>query len=589
MSARYIAVNWNRQKRWYDAVLAAGVGLAMGSFAAGTLARHPDATAETIIIRGAGLTALLLLHVILAIGPLARLDRRFLPLLYNRRHLGVVLGVLAAGHATFALFQFHALGDTNPFVSLLTANQDLTTLRDLPFEWFGIAAILVLLTMAVTSHDFWLSVLTPPWWKRLHMLVYLAYVSLLAHVGFGFLQDQVSLVFPVALGAGVLVLGMLHVAAARRERALDELAPPGDWADICAVEDIPPDRARIGMAGGERVAVFRHADGLNCVSNVCKHQNGPLGEGRIIDGCITCPWHGYQFRPDTGASPPPFDDSVPTFNLRIEGGRVLVHQRPNPPGTRVAPVPVGADTTPPATDPEFYVGYQTSAPPATARFVRGLVVTILLLAAALPGAFGVAQSDFEAATFEYGTTTTVEGTLRTSPYPVLELAEGDEPARRTTRYLLAGFGKHGARTVTAGHDGRRVRLAGSLAYRDHITLLEVATLSRVDAGAPLPASPPEDLGVFRLEGEIVDSKCYTGVMNPGRGKTHRGCAARCLSGGITPLFVTRNSEGALLELIVVGPGMAPRHDLATRAGKRLALSGRVLRQADLWFLQLEGN
>jgi len=71
-------------------------------------------------------------------------------------------------------------------------------------------------------------------------------------------------------------------------------------------------------------------------------QNGPLGEGKILDGCITCPWHGYQYRLETGASPPPFVEKVPTFNVRIENGRVLVHPKPNPPGARAEPAVIGA-------------------------------------------------------------------------------------------------------------------------------------------------------------------------------------------------------------------------------------------------------
>jgi nitrite reductase/ring-hydroxylating ferredoxin subunit len=62
----------------------------------------------------------------------------------------------------------------------------------------------------------------------------------------------------------------------------------------------------------------------------------------VIDGCITCPWHGYQYAPDTGASPPPFTESVPTFDVRVEAGRVLVHPRPHPPGTRVEPARIDA-------------------------------------------------------------------------------------------------------------------------------------------------------------------------------------------------------------------------------------------------------
>jgi len=89
MSAGYTGVQWNRQKRVYDAVLLALIVLVLGTYVGVSLATQPSITVETLLIRGMALTAFLLLHVILCIGPLARLDTRFLPLLFNRRHLGV--------------------------------------------------------------------------------------------------------------------------------------------------------------------------------------------------------------------------------------------------------------------------------------------------------------------------------------------------------------------------------------------------------------------------------------------------------------------------------------------------------------------
>ena len=97
MSHGYRAVGWTPHKKIYDAVLAGGVVLYLGLFVGLGLALDANATIETQLIRALGTCALLLLHVILAIGPLARLDRRFLPLLYNRRHLGVTMFLLALG------------------------------------------------------------------------------------------------------------------------------------------------------------------------------------------------------------------------------------------------------------------------------------------------------------------------------------------------------------------------------------------------------------------------------------------------------------------------------------------------------------
>ena len=93
------------------------------------------------------------------------------------------------------------------------------------------------------------------------------------------------------------------------------------------------------MPNGDRVAVFRHGGNkLNAISNACAHQNGPLGEGRIVFDCVTCPWHGFQYDPTNGRSPPPFTEKVPTYNLRLMGDFVLVDPEANAPGTYVEPV-----------------------------------------------------------------------------------------------------------------------------------------------------------------------------------------------------------------------------------------------------------
>src|SRR5208337_5016310 len=213
MSVQYQAIGWNRQKRIYDSVLVGGVLLYLAIFAGIGALIYPAATAETLLIRGFGTLALLLLHVILCIGPLCRLDRRFLPLLYNRRHLGVTMFVLALAHGTFSLFQFHALGNVNPLVSLFVSNTRYRSLADFPFQALGFFALLILFLMAATSHDFWLRSLSAPMWKRLHMLVYVAYALLVAHVTLGALQSETNPVLGAALIVGVATVLSLHLAA----------------------------------------------------------------------------------------------------------------------------------------------------------------------------------------------------------------------------------------------------------------------------------------------------------------------------------------------------------------------------------------
>jgi len=345
MSAGYQAISWNRQKTVYDRVLAACVLGYLGLFIGLNLAVHPQATIETTLIRALGTAAFLLLHLVLAIGPLCRLDPRFLPLLYNRRHLGVTTFLLGLGHGAFALVQFHGQGNVNPLVSLLSSNTRFGSLADFPFQQLGLAALLILFLMAATSHDFWLVNLSPPVWKTLHMGVYLAYALLVAHVALGALQQERSPWFAASLGLGLVTLLTLHLAAAVRESRLDrppEREAADGWVDVCAVDEIAEARARVACLGGERVAIFRYDGKISAVSNVCRHQNGPLGEGKIVDGCITCPWHGYQYLPESGAAPPPFRERVATFRVAVRAGRVLVDPQPLPPGTPVEPARIGA-------------------------------------------------------------------------------------------------------------------------------------------------------------------------------------------------------------------------------------------------------
>ena len=336
MSHRYRAVSWNAHKRVYDLIAVSVTLVVMLVVAGGTLWRTPSVTAETMVLRSTAVAALLLLHVVLSIGPLCRLDRRLLPLLYNRRHLGVLMCLVATTHGVVAVVQFHAGGDANPLVSLLTTSTGWLTVDQFPFQIPGALALAILVGMGATSHDFWLRTLTAPVWKAFHMLVYVAYPAISVHVMFGALQSEVPAWLGFVQASGIVWLAVLHTLAAGREAGTDRQSV-SSWIDAGEAARIPNGRARIVCAAGERIAVFRSGNKVSAVSNVCQHQNGPLGEGKIVGGCIVCPWHGYEYAPDTGAAPPPFTEAVPTFRSEVRDGRVYIDPRPLPPGTHVPP------------------------------------------------------------------------------------------------------------------------------------------------------------------------------------------------------------------------------------------------------------
>jgi nitrite reductase/ring-hydroxylating ferredoxin subunit/DMSO/TMAO reductase YedYZ heme-binding membrane subunit len=343
MGVAYVSVQWNRQKKLYDALLVGGVAAYLVIFSVLTTLLFPRVTDEIMLIRAFGTGAFLLLHMILCIGPLCRLNPKFLPLLYNRRHAGVTCFLLGLIHAMLVILTYHAGSDTNPILSIFVSSPLTGSIAGVPFQPFGFFALVILFLMAATSHDFWLANLSAPIWKALHMLVYAAYALLVLHVAFGALQGEGSPVYVGTMALGLVTVIGLHIVAARREVAQDsEAVQSADdgFVDACAITDIPENRARIVCLSGERVAIFKYDGKVSAVSNVCQHQNGPLGEGKIVFGCITCPWHGYQYQPDTGASPPPFVEKVPMFNVRVKEGRVFVHPKPNPAGTRVEPATI---------------------------------------------------------------------------------------------------------------------------------------------------------------------------------------------------------------------------------------------------------
>jgi nitrite reductase/ring-hydroxylating ferredoxin subunit/DMSO/TMAO reductase YedYZ heme-binding membrane subunit len=346
MSARHLPVGWNPAKRIYDAVLLAGVlGYLLAFIHLGPLLQDParPLDGQSLAIKAYGSCAFLLLTLALAIGPLARLDRRFLPLLYNRRHLGVVAFLVALSHALEVLGWHFAYSPTPPLVAMLSSEPLPGAAPGLPFIPFGVVALLILFALAATSHDFWLGFLTPPVWKALHMAIYPAYALVVAHVAFGYLQAATNpaLGLLVALSCALLVL--LHLAAGlqarRADQALAAPSPEAPWLVAGRADAIAEGRGLVVRPpDGEAVAIFRHQGRLSAVSNLCAHQNGPLGEGRVVDGCITCPWHGFQYRLEDGCAPPPYTERLATYRLRLDGPLVLLDPRPNPPGTRVEPL-----------------------------------------------------------------------------------------------------------------------------------------------------------------------------------------------------------------------------------------------------------
>ena len=193
-------------------------------------------------------------------------------------------------------------------------------------------------------------------------------------------------------------------------------------------------------------------------------------------------------------------------------------------------------------DPGFYVGYQPRASAAIRSWIRSTVILLSVATVAIASTLVVAQAPFSPAFFEWGVEKTLRGKLIEFPYPMLIADQG--------YFLLVGPGKHGVAELARGRDGAQVELKGSRIGNN--LAFEVASIQALTSASENPKPEIRSLGRMTLTGEIVDTKCHYGVMNPGSGKVHRDCAVRCISGGVPPGFLVRDAKGEVRTLLLTG-------------------------------------
>jgi hypothetical protein len=106
--------------------------------------------------------------------------------------------------------------------------------------------------------------------------------------------------------------------------------------------------------------------------------------------------------------------------------------------------------------------------------------------------------------------------------------------------------------------------------------------------AALASAEEQPLGTWTLAGEIVDSKCHLGVMKPGRGRPHKECAVRCISGGIPPVLRVTSPDGRAVYLSLVGDdGRAVNREVLPWVAEPVEITGRVVRTRGLLMLHAE--
>ncbi len=239
------------------------------------------------------------------------------------------------------------------------------------------------------------------------------------------------------------------------------------------------------------------------------------------------------------------------------------------------------DTNANAND-DFYIGYDPPMPPRLARFITRATIGAAAGAVSIAALAAIGHVTLDGGAFAFGQPRPLSGILVERPYPSLRV---DGMPTAAPWALLVAPGKHGADALVRGLGGQRVTLEGTPIQRAGYTMFEVTPGSVVPAAAGhTPANAtldiePEPIGRVTLRGEIVDSKCFLGVMVPGAGRTHGDCASLCLRGGIPPALFVRDRLGrsslVLLEDLS-GQPVGPR--AIALAGEPVEISGTTWRQ-----------
>ncbi len=337
----------------------------------------PKIDLTTLVLRTSAVLAFILLNLVLLIGPWSRFSTNIRKLYSFRRHLGVTTFFLTGLHVALIIPLYFSFSLTNALSSV--------------FIFYGIVAFFILFWLALTSWDYlqkkvtlfywailhtvllisyvalslyfyslntlsifhilillffgfiWISIapyslikkIIKTWifgWKQLHVLIYIAYFSIILHVSLGALIPLplwTKFLFwgSVAFNLGSHGYGLVHFALEKKT-----MNPLGETISVEGITFMGLDRTENFEEGKGRrfyidkkpIAVFKYKEKFITVSAVCPHQKGPLDKGNIVSGYIICPWHHWQYSVKDGTAPVGYRDCVPYYSTKVIDGWVYV-------------------------------------------------------------------------------------------------------------------------------------------------------------------------------------------------------------------------------------------------------------------------
>ena len=235
----------------------------------------------------------------------------------------------------------------------------------------------------------------------------------------------------------------------------------------------------------------------------------------------------------------------------------------------------------------FFIGWESEAAPPIRQFVKKSCLALLALGLIVAALTTAMQQTTGPGSFDVGRVREFTGILLKDPVPVLI---SDEPVQGERTFYLVSLLKHGLANETAERFHlHQVKVKGTLIADGLDAMIEIIDggISSLAAGKPNPVTPSASRPAT-IRGEIVDSKCHLGVMNPGRFKPHRACAIRCIKGGIPPILVAHDRAGNLAHYLLVGTkGEALNDRLLTYIAAPVEVAGTLRQIGDLNVLYMD--
>ena len=241
-------------------------------------------------------------------------------------------------------------------------------------------------------------------------------------------------------------------------------------------------------------------------------------------------------------------------------------------------------------DTPFFIGF-LGIPRGLRLFLAMAAIVLIAGFAALGWAIGAAQDDpgDGAFRFDYGRQTVV-GVVFTEPSPHAVIVQGNEriPAGHTLMFTAGG--KFSVLNRAKPLDGKLATLSGVLLKRGDLDMMQVrgGKNGLKPAEGEVPIVETEQLGRWKLAGEICDGKCLAGAMRPGRGIAHKACANLCLVGDIPPVFVSSQPIEGSEYLLIGGPdgGPMPR-ELLDLTASIIEVEADIERRGDLLIMKID--